>query len=152
MILVFLWASERWDGSLALRIFDELCEPFQLRFFSLRTQDPECCYPLIPWSLRLEEAPSPLVGPKPFFEIAAQFSGLSLFIRVNRRPIIRPSLERVEPARLHPSKGDEFLDSFDVYCAPSAASLAWGKPIRIASITNTPSNTIDPAEAEGFVN
>src|SRR5690242_21209773 len=77
MILVFLWASERWDGSLALRIFDELCEPFQLRFFSLRTQDPECCYPLIPWSLRLEEAPSPLVGPKPFFEIAAQFSGLS---------------------------------------------------------------------------
>jgi hypothetical protein len=61
-------------------------------------------------------------------------------------------LSRFESGSLQAAEASEFLGAFDVSCTACAASFSLGEPIRIASITNAPANTIDPAEAERFIN
>jgi len=151
-LLSSLGASQRRNGSPILRILDELCESLQPSIIFLRTDNPECCYSLVPRSLGSEELPSLLVSTKLLFEGSAQLCGLSLLIGVNRRSFIRASFEGFDSGRLHAPKADEFLGASDVYRAPSTAGFSCGEPIRITSIIYSSSNTIDPAEAECLVN
>src|SRR5260370_40700983 len=145
-------ASQRRNSSHILRILDELCKSHQPSIILLRTDNPECRYSLVPRSLGSEELPSLLVSAKLLFEGSAQLCGLSLLIGVDRRSFIRASFEGFDPGRLHAPKADEFLGASDVYRAPSATGFAFCEPIRITCVINALSNTVDPAEAECFVN
>jgi len=151
-LLSSLGASQRRNSSPILRILDELCKSLQPSIILLRTDNPESRYSLIPWSLGSEELPSLLVSTKLLFEGSAQLCGLSLLIGVDRRSLVRALFERFEPGWLHAPKADEFLGALDVYRAPSATGFAFCEPIRITCVINAPSNTVDPAEAECFVN
>jgi hypothetical protein len=151
-LLSSLGASQRRNSSPILRILDELCKSLQPSIIFLRTDNPECRHSLVPRSLGSEELPSLLVSTKLLFEGSTQLCGLSLLIGVNRRSFIRASFEGFDPGRLHAPKADEFLGAPDVYRAPSATGFAFGEPIRITCVINAPSNTVDSAKAECFVN
>src|SRR5437660_12495634 len=83
--------------------------------------------------------------------LPTEFRGLSLLIAVDRRPLVGPPLECLEPRGMHPPEPDQLLRTGDVDRAPGAARLARRYPVRIADRIDALADAVDPSKAELFV-
>src|SRR5262249_457511 len=75
----------------------------------------------------------------------------SLLVGVDARPVLSSGLVSLEAGRLHQPALNECLRSLDVDTAPDAAPFARRKANGIAEFVDALSNTINPPEAQCFV-
>src|SRR5260370_1241111 len=136
------------NSSLMLRMADEFGEPLDLCFFSFGTDDPMCCHPLVPGSLRTEEFPSRFVGAKLLFLFTSELGVLALFVGVDARLFCVAGGKSLETGGMHQPLLGELSNEVDVNCTPVAGGLAGSKTDRVAGFVDALSNAVDPAETE----
>src|SRR5260370_13641094 len=149
-----LWsgpACERLNGPAVLRVTDQRRQPFLAGLLPLGADHPPDRRALVTWRLRLEERPGLLVRAKRSLRFWIELCLLSLFVAVDRRPVISPPFESLEPRGMHPSEPDQLLRTGDIDCAPGAAGGPRRHTVGVADLIDALSNAVDPPEAERLV-
>src|SRR5688572_28700376 len=120
-------------------------------FLSLATYDPPHGQLPITRRLRLEKAPGRPVRLESLFSVGRQARRLSLLERVRARLLGITRLERLQSCWLHAPFADERLGTPRIDGAPGAAAPSRRESIDVAVGVDGPPQTVDPSEAERFV-
>jgi hypothetical protein len=141
----------QWLDRLAtIGIGDQCGEAHLARFFLFRADDPEGCRPPVPRRLGLKELPGLAARPETALLFGGEARLVSLFVRILAGLMLCAS-ERFETGGAHTPFAGEFLGFPDVHHAPLALWVAWREANGVGVVVDFPSDAINPAETEGFV-